>query len=324
MLSALFSCPSHAIAKIAAPKQHYVVLTKEQIALNNKAVEAQKAGELDKAQHFIESMILIQETDISWMQLGRLYELQGKCLMAREAYAHVSMAPPTKDVPHATVLEQLIKYQKNYQDSCSATLILECQTDNMTITVDNDKAIPCSNDPIPVTPGAHTIQAKTAYGSTILHVELLARKTLISAVEVVNYEMIAYNSGALHDEMTRQSLDRTSRHYKIAGWTLLGSGLAIAAAGGTLYGITYQELNALPLDKTSDAYHQQHQKKKSRLISGGVLMGIGSASVVTGAVLLIVDAFKHKKLANAYTHNRFMLTPMLSRDLAGIGLNYTF
>ena len=119
--------------------------------------------------YFIESMILIQETDISWMQLGRLYELQGKCLMAREAYGHVSMAPPTKDVPHATVLEQLIKYQKNYQDTCSATLILECQTDNMTITIDNDKAIPCSNEPIPVTPGAHTIQARTAYGSTILH-----------------------------------------------------------------------------------------------------------------------------------------------------------
>ena len=53
-------------------------------------------------------------------------------------------------------------------------------------------------------------------------------------------------------------------------------------------------------------------------------MGIGSASVVTGAVLLIVDAFKHKNLSNAYTHNRFILTPMLSQDLAGIGLNYTF
>ena len=88
----------------------FVKLTPEQIALNEKAIEAQKVGDYAKAQHFIESMILIQETDISWMQLGRLYEFQGKCLMSQEAYNHVRTAPPTKAVPHAVVLGQLIQY----------------------------------------------------------------------------------------------------------------------------------------------------------------------------------------------------------------------
>lgn len=304
----------------------FVKLTPEQIALNEKAIEAQKVGDYAKAQHFIESMILIQETDISWMQLGRLYEFQGKCLMSQEAYNHVSTAPPTKDVPHAVVLDQLIKYQKTHRDTCSATLVLECKSPGMTVTIDDDKSMPCSSEPFMVTPGNHTIKAKTNYGESTLNIYLLSGKTLITAVEVVNYEMLAYQSGAIYDDETLQRINQTSQKYKIAGWSLLGGGLAMATAGGVLYGLTYKEMQ----DKRktdgadSDAYRQYYNDNKSRTTTGAILLGIGSGAALTGCVLLIVDAFKNRNRSEALTDRSWRLTPYTAPNATGINLTCLF
>ena len=64
---------------------NFVKLTEQQIELNNQAIEAQQEGDLLKAQKLIESMILLGETDVAWLQLGRIYEMQKKCIGAMDA-----------------------------------------------------------------------------------------------------------------------------------------------------------------------------------------------------------------------------------------------
>ncbi len=46
----------------------YFKLTADQIKWNNEAVEAQRKGDYAKAQHLMESVILLGETDVNWMQ----------------------------------------------------------------------------------------------------------------------------------------------------------------------------------------------------------------------------------------------------------------
>lgn len=320
----------------------YFKLTADQIKWNNEAVEAQRKGDYAKAQHLMESVILLGETDVNWMQLGRLYDLQGKCLLAEDAYKHVIDAPSTVDIPHETVLKKLIEYQNDHQQTCSANLVLECKAPNLTITVDEDKTLPCTSEPLKITPGEHQVHAKTSYGSNTINVYLLANKTLITTVNVVDYEKLAYESGTLHTFDELEQLQAASRNYKIAGWTLLGSGILLATTGGIVYAVGHQQFendkdtpfknlsngcnvnNTINCsDDTIKAYNKIVDDANKKYYATYTLIGIGSAAAITGSVLLIVDAFKHKNLNSSYT-NEFQITPYFGIDQAGMGLTYSF
>lgn len=320
----------------------YFKLTAEQIKWNNEAVEAQKQGDYAKAQHLMESVILLGETDVNWMQLGRLYDLQGKCLLAEDAYKHVIDAPSTVDIPHETVLKKLIEYQNQHQQTCTANLVLECKAPNLTITIDEDKTLPCTSEPLKITPGEHTIYAQTNYGKKTLNVYLLPNKTLISTVNVVDYEKLAYESGTIHTFDELEQLQATSRNYKIAGWTLLGSGALMAITGGIVYGVAHNNIgnkeksiykkypscnnNNISSKECTDPrteINNERNNANKKYKASYALIGIGSAAAITGSVLLIVDAFKHNNLNSNYT-TELQITPYFGTNQAGIGMTYSF
>lgn len=296
---------------------NFVKLTEQQIELNNQAIEAQQEGDLLKAQKLIESMILLGETDVAWLQLGRIYEMQKKCIGAMDAYDHAKRAPSTMDVPHDVVLQKMLDNEDSLRQTCSSVLVFDCKTPNMTITVDDDLPIKCNSEPHYVTEGRHNVHAKTDKGSSVVTVTLSLEKTKVMSVGV------AGEIGDYDEEV--QSI----QNYSIAGWSLLGGGVAIATVGGVILGVAHkdysdksdQRKNLCNLDPLNDSCRFADDAN-SKYKAGYALIGVGSAVAVAGAALLVIWALKDDEMSTAASDLQF--TPYFGIDNTGFELTYHF
>lgn len=293
-------------------------LTDTQLALNEQAIEAQQNGDLDKALQYVQSMIELGEADALWLQLGRLYELQGKCIGAMDAYEHVKTAPPTEDVPHDVILQKLIDNSDSLKQTCSAVLVFDCKMPDMNITVDNDKTIACSSAPIYVTPGRHTIHAQSQQTSNIVNITLSLEKSKVMSIEVTD---TGYSFEGSH----------LGKPYTIAGWTLLGSGVALAAAGGAVYGVAHKDFKQKSDDTRMlcsqdplNADCKFADKTNNKYIAAYTLMGVGGAVALTGAALLIVNAIKNNKADESYATTPLFITPYFGPEHNGVEFIYQF
>ncbi len=304
-----------------------IELSEEQLTqitlLNNQAYDAREAGDYAKAEKLFTAMIEIGEIDFVWMQLGKIYEAQGKCMLAEDAYRRVPDAPSTEDLPHDVVMQKLSELQQTFDQHCSAYLSFKCESPEIKIALDEDKAFQCSPEPIRVAPGKHNVVASASYGTNAFQVTASDGMTNDINVEIVNYEKIAENAG-----VTQEEVNRKSKTLKIAGWSLLGGGVAIAAAGGAIYGVSHKDYKD---------YHDGHMKDpggypnlaKKRTETNNKyyiaygMIGVGAAAAVTGASLLIIDAVKYTKLKETLADN-VLVTPYVGADSAGVGLSFEF
>ncbi|NUN14732.1 MAG: hypothetical protein HUU55_13965 [Myxococcales bacterium] len=90
--------------------------------------------------------------------------------------------------------------------------------------------------------------------------------------------------------VTPESKETTVRPMAIAGWVLTGVGFA-AAATGVVFGVLAQDTHddfkaADSLDDKLDL----SDTGEMQALTGDIMMGVGGAALVTGIVLLIVDA----------------------------------
>jgi hypothetical protein len=107
------------------------------------------------------------------------------------------------------------------------------------------------------------------------------------------------------------------------GWGLFGAGAAVAV-GGMVTGIMALSINK---DLESDCNtagcppdsHDELDKRDNLATASTVLIVSGSALVITGAVLLIVDHLKQKKKASAV-----VVTPIVTPQFAGASVSWRF
>lgn len=95
--------------------------------------------------------------------------------------------------------------------------------------------------------------------------------------------------------LVQQDGPERSRPGRVSGWIALGSGVAMGAGSAIAYGLanrSYDKYRDAEDMTTADA---RQAEAENRLLTSRVLLGVGSAFAVTGAVLMIVDAVKHKK-----------------------------
>lgn len=307
----------------AAEAQKVGYFSDEQTMLNNQAVTAVVEGNYKKAEQLFTAMIQIGEFDVIWWNLGNTYAAQNRCIEAREAFSHVADAPATADYAHEDIMELMAKDSASFEKRCSAPISISCVTPDMTITIDGGKEFACNSDVIKLTPGAHSLYAQTSFGFTQVRVDAKANELVTVPVEVINYEEIAANGGLTPEEKAERSFI-----FKTVGWSLLGVGVAVAAGGGVLLGISYfdykdksdsQHKNPqeTSYDDTTEAYNDTKTKLN---ISYGLLAG-GGALAATGAALLIVDAVKYSDNSSTSAVNAF---PIFTGDTAGMGVNIQF
>jgi len=321
MKNALAMLMSAGLLGLCTTAQAGVVdLTEEQIALNNQAYAAREAGDLKKAEKLAEATLEIQEIDFLWLQLGRIYEEEGKCVSAINAYNKVADSNTTVELPHAEVLSILADSYKSYENTCSSGVVLRC-SDDVSVRIDDYDPIQCSPTPVPLTVGPHNIIATSAYGSTTARVEGFPGKISDIELKIVNYEKIATDAG-----VTTEQLEAKSRNMKIAGWTLVGVGAAALISGGAIYAVGDKNREDKLDDYKEDPFkYQKDIDDANDLKNVGMWVMIGGSVVgVAGAVVLIVDAVQTNNRREAHANRNFMLTPYFNAEGAGMGLSYTF
>ncbi|WP_168210848.1 tetratricopeptide repeat protein [Persicimonas caeni] len=90
----------------------------EQRKLNDEAVRAIGAKDYTRAISYLEESLYLGELNITYLNLGRAYQLLGQCAKARAAYAKVAEAPAVKKPRAAFVESKAQQYQAELDETC--------------------------------------------------------------------------------------------------------------------------------------------------------------------------------------------------------------
>lgn len=305
--------------------------TSEQIMLNNRAVDATNKGNFKDAELYYKAMLKMAEFDAIWANIGSTYSRQGRCIEARRALQKAETSPSVVEIPHEFVMTKVAEYSAEIEEKCTAPVVLHCITPNMTITIDGGDEFECNSDTLYLTPGAHSIYASTSFGFSNIRTEAKNESIVTVPIEVINYEELAANGGLTPEEKAKRSMI-----FKTVGWTLFGLGAGVAAGGGAVMGVSYNEYvdahDAQKTDPQAHPYNTVAEKKKDtekKLKIAYSLLGVGGAVLATGIALLIVDAVKYDSPSNSTvtstidSHN-FIMAPYVSSDGGGMGISFEF
>lgn len=122
---------------------------------------------------------------------------------------------------------------------------------------------------------------------------------------------------------TSASSTKKRSKLSVAGWVLTGTGAAMLVAGAVTGGLALHENGELAKDCVGTSCPSSRDQDINRLntLTGvtNVLLGVGAAAAVTGAILLIVAAKKEKK-----THGEPGITPVLGPSYGGLAIEGRF
>ncbi|MBO4350366.1 MAG: tetratricopeptide repeat protein [Proteobacteria bacterium] len=294
----------------------------DQVMLNDQAAVATRNGDYAKAEQLFQAMQAIQELDLVYMNLGRTYAKEGKCLEAAEAYSKVATAPHYTGFDRTMIRDTTAKFVAELGELCSAKIVMNCNPSDMSVSIDGGKDMPCSSKPLSLTPGRHSFYGKTSYGFNTVVVEGVASQTVEAKIEVIDYESIAAEAG-----VSPEVIRKKSTLFKALGWTFFGLGVAVGGTGGFFMGYYSNEYNnekaKANLDRT---YTVDKEKYDELVLIGNILLPVGGAIAATGIILLIVDAVKIQpqlKMIEAKTSS-FHIDPVLSPSFNGMVMNFEF
>ena len=127
--------------KNMSPERERVSFSIEQIMLNNEAIEAVQTGNDSRAEHLYNAILSIQENNFTWLDLGKTYARQNKCIEAYDAYHHVATAPilDNDDMTPEELMTYIQKALSELDAQCSAKAIFDSEDlFNMTLMFKTD------------------------------------------------------------------------------------------------------------------------------------------------------------------------------------------
>lgn len=305
----------------------------EQIMLNNQAVVATKEQNYEKAEQLFNAMLQIGEFNIIWMNLGRTYTSQNKCIEAADAFSRVATAPPIADFPPEVINEKTEGYIKDLNDQCSSSVILNCDPEDALITIDGGMERVCSPEPIKLVPGRHAIYAKTSYGFNTVVVDTTAFETSTVDVAVVDYEQVISDAG-----ITLEVLNKKSKLFKAIGYSFIGVGAAVIGGGFGLMGYAWfvhypgnTDRHLVPDGQDPNEFAKERQKVTQKYLNGSYgMVAAGGAILATGIALVIIDAvnyvpqIKALEASDRLSSTDFHFSPVFSPEFAGMNFGFTF
>ena len=300
-------------------------LSSEQVMLNNQAVTAVKSGEFKKAEQLYQALLQLGEFNYIWYQLGRTYARQDKCIEAYDAYSHVAIAPilDPEEYPPEMINDATQKGLAELDAQCSSKVVFTCSPSQMTLSVDGGVEFECSSKPVSLVPGRHSVYAKTSFGFNSIIIESVAGQVTNSKVDVVNYEEVATRAGVTMEEM-----EKKSKLFKALGYSFIGVGAAVGAAGAGLNGyyfFKYRDKHNTNNDEENEDYRDNLSSYRTYVNIGlGMMIG-GGAMAIAGIVLVCYDAVVIQPQIEELSKTRtFNLSPVVSPEFSGFTLTGTF
>ena len=129
LITVLSMSPEPAFAQGASDGAGIVEATEEQVRLNDQGVRAISEEDYVKAISLLEEAKYLGELNITYLNLGRAYQLAGRCQKAREALEKVASAPKVEKPPPGLVESKAREYLGVLSETCT-----EAQTSEETET----------------------------------------------------------------------------------------------------------------------------------------------------------------------------------------------
>lgn len=107
----------------------------------------------------------------------------------------------------------------------------------------------------------------------------------------------------------------------IAGYSLLGVGVATAAAGGVVGALALSDDRKLTSGPVRENAADLQVRGQRKALAADVLLGVGGALAITGVALVITDVVRRRRNESATAHRpwRVRSTPVLGPTMVGIG-----
>lgn len=272
-----------------ASAQEDDALLEAQRRLNEEATEAVKSGNHERAALLLKSSIELRPLNITWLNLGRVYQQMGRCEEAMGAYEEALVAPPAEGLPEGMVADRATRWREELQATCPGALQIECRDPRTQVIVDG-QARRCG-ERVELTPGEHEVEARLDGGRQLHTVqiggmsqqELFLSPTPNMPTEVRDAEALGIDEEA-HDVETREG---------VAWWVWAagGAGAAALLAGGLVYAGAndeYNELESLVARGSDDRARYEALKadvERADAAAAGLWIGGGALLVVSGAFL---------------------------------------
>ena len=265
----------------------------------NEAVEEAKAGNHDKA---IALCLKVLE-ELPAGEQARVHKLLGFSYRGLqklpEAWHHLSQYVESTGQEDQAIARWLEKVETQLKESF-VKVVVTCNPDGASLVMPSDGGQQ-PNYACPLTwwfkPGKHTVIAS-----------LDGHETRTDVIEVrergdkgVHSIVLSATGGSVEPQPDITKPAGATSTKKVAGWALVGGGVALGVVGAILHGVANSTNDDLhdqywPHDKAKyDAEYEDQVKGKST--AAYVLYGVGGAAAVGGAVVLILSKKDKKPVA---------------------------
>ncbi len=142
------------------------VLVQRLAEINEQAAAQARAGQHDEAARLFQASLLLQELDISYLNLGRSLALAGRCEEALDAYEQALHAPPCHDPSPEEIARVVARYRAELPEQCGATLTFDCEPGSE-VAIDDGAWVACASARLLVEPGRRRLRARSAWGAEL-------------------------------------------------------------------------------------------------------------------------------------------------------------
>ena len=305
-----------AMVAFAAPtlplaKERFVKPTTAQQQLNDQAVEAALAGDIDKAVRLFRASLDLGELNVTHLNLGRSLFKAGRCKEAEEAYAATLTSPKVAAPSPADVAEIVERYRAELQETCPGSVEVACDGgQNYTV---GGKTAPCGGT-VSLPAGSYTVRAKFATGEAQQAVD-------ITAMETVRISLEAPKRGP--DDPP----DESSEGISLSTWGYIvgGTGALLVLTGliidAAVIGPDFDEFEEAGSSGDTARYNELRDSLDSNQTLNLVVFVVGGLALATGGGLLLYDA---GVFGGGESSSGASVTPWISDDGAGVTMGASF
>ena len=169
--------------------------TEEQRQLDEKAYRAMKAGDTAAAIRHYRASLEIKPLNVTYLNLGRVFQKRGECEEAWTHYDAVETAPRVSKPSPTAVHSALEKYRSELATQCPTRLEVECADPDANVSLGGGPDQPCPSD-VEVSPGEHEVVVRLGPHAERKTVEAVPGRTV-----TVSFDKLADGDGEAPTEV---------------------------------------------------------------------------------------------------------------------------
>ena len=245
-------------------------LLETQMELNAQALDAATDGDHATAVRLLRSSLALGELNVTWLNLGRVYQLAGECQEARRAFDRVPSTPAVAEPPRSRVLDARRRYMRELDTRCAGTLVVQCDPPTLEIDVAGQR-LRC-DQPTSLVAGTWRIGARLG-GATA------ERQVVVTPGQTVTIQMSVERPVPLPPDPS------PINGWYVAGWSSAGVAVVSGVAATVVYVGLREDLDELESISATPGGDRARYDQLAARVDGGaavfyLMLGVCAVSAV--------------------------------------------